>query len=79
MVMHMRRLALSEEYKVRHLGEGGGKAMNSVKPENNLCMIWPRSFRRRKLAPEPEHEDFDAYGVLRMEPCSSLQARSGTC
>ena len=35
-VMH--HPALSEEYKFRHLVEGSGKAMNSVKPVNNLSM-----------------------------------------
>ena len=34
----MRHPAFSEEYKFRHLGEGSGKAMNFVKPVNNLSM-----------------------------------------
>ena len=38
--------------------------LNSVRLVDNLSMMWPRSFRRRKFAVDPVHEDFEEDGVL---------------
>ena len=43
--------------------------LNSARLVDNLSMMWPRSFRRRKFAVEPVHGDFEEDGVLTVELC----------
>ena len=46
---------------------------------DTLSMMWPRSFRRRKFAVEPVHEDFEEDGVLRVMLCVHCPAKNGIC
>ena len=69
-VMHMSPPpALNDEYHFCFSAKGGGMFLNSVRLVDNLSMMWPRSFRRRKFAAEPVHEDFELDGVLTVALC----------
>ena len=67
-VMHMNLPALSDEYKFC-ISAKGRMVLNSARLADNLHMMWPRSFRRRKFAVEPVHGDFEEDGVLTVELC----------
>ena len=66
--MHMNLPALSDEYQFC-VSAKGRMVLNSARLVDNLSMMWPRSFSRRKFAVEPVHVDFEVDGVLTVEPC----------
>ena len=65
--MHMNLPALSDEYKFCISAKG--MVLNSVRFVDNLSVMWPRPFRRRKFAAEPVHGDFEEDGVLTLVLC----------
>ena len=67
-VMRMNLPALTDEYQFCFSAKGG-MVLNSVRLVVKLSLMWPRSFRRRQFAGEPEHEDFEVDGVLTVALC----------